>query len=650
MCAIAGYFDRGASPSPGREAALRTMLSVQRHRGPDGQGLYVEPGVGLAHARLALVGGPDGRQPLASEDGNVRVACAGEIFNHEELRRELEHKGHRFSTSSDCEVVAHLYEECGMDFLSRLNGQFAIALWDHRRRELFLARDRFGILPLFYAQDAAGTVFASEVKALLTWPGLTAEIDLKALDQIFTFWTPVTPRTPFKGISEVRPGYYVRVSDARTDVVCWWALDFPRPSEYEDLPQDRAAETLGSLLSDAVALRMKAAAPVGVYLSGGLDSGSVAWFARTAGPLRAFSIGFAEASYDETASQEAIASALGARTERLIWRGPEGAALFPELVWHAETPFLRTSPGPLYRLSELAREKGVKAVLTGEGADEFLLGYDIFKELKVRRFWARRPRSARRRLLLNRLYPYLPFIRSSDSRFLSNFFSNGLETEATDPFYSHALRWRQTAHLKRFYSERVREELEGYDPVEELAASLPPRYAEWDPMARAQTLESSFFMGRFLLSTQGDRMALAHGVEARYPFLDHRLVERVNRFSPKLKMHGLKEKMLLKKCMAGRLPEDAVRREKIPYRAPGLRAEWLKTGPAAEALSPDSVREAGCFDVELVKGLLSKWAKRGTALNEMDDMALNGILSTQLFHRLFMKDFDPAGAVWTQNR
>ncbi len=642
MCAIAGYFDKNAPPAR-QEALLSAMLSVQRHRGPDGQGTHVESGVGLAHARLALVGGSGGRQPLASEDGHVRVVCAGEIFNHAELRQELERKGHRFSGASDCEVVAHLYEECGMDFLSRLNGQFAIALWDRRRRELFLARDRFGILPLFYAQTASGAVFASEVKALLTWPGVSAEIDLKALDQIFTFWAPVTPRTPFKGVSEVRPGHYVRMSDARTDVVCWWALDFARPSEYEDVSVDRAAQVLESLLSDAVAIRMKADAPVGVYLSGGLDSASVAWHARAAGPLRAFSVGFAEASYDESASQDAVASALGARVERIVWDGRESGALFPRLIWHAETPFLRTSPGPLYALSGLARDRGVKAVLTGEGADEFLLGYDIFKELKVRRFWARRPRSARRRLLLNRLYPYLPFIRSSDSRFLSHFFSNGLESEAVDPFYSHALRWRQAAHLKRFYSQRVREELKGYDPIEELAASLPPRYAEWDPMARAQTLESSIFMGRFLLSSQGDRMALAHGVEARYPFLDHRLVERVNRFSPQLKMRGLKEKILLKRCMAGRLPEAILKREKTPYRAPGLRAEWLKTGPAAEALSPEALRDAGIFDPDLVKGFVSKWTKRGTALNEMEDMALNGILSTQLFHRSFVRDFDPAG-------
>jgi asparagine synthase (glutamine-hydrolysing) len=325
--------------------------------------------------------------------------------------------------------------------------------------------------------------------------------------------------------------------------------------------------------------------------------------------------------------------------------------VFPDVIWHTETPILRTSPAPLFLLSKLVRDHHFKVVLTGEGADEFLAGYNIFKEAKIRRFWAKQPESSLRPLLLRRLYSYISDLSSSGDAYRAAFFGEGL-TDVDAPDYSHAIRWRNTSRTKRFFSNDLRQAVETQATPPNQAIVYPPDFARWDPLHRAQYLEISIFLSEYLLSSQGDRVGMAHSVEGRFPFLDYRVVEFCNRLPPRLKLHGLTEKYLLKKLGQEWLPDEIWRRPKQPYRAPIHRSFFPYPNPlpkkekeieagldyVRELLSPGSIKAAGLFKPEAVSQLVSK-IERGTRLSETDDMALAGILSSQLVYLQFVSDF-----------
>lgn len=618
----------------GREKTLLNMLGLLRHRGPDELGVHHD-GVGLGHARLSLVGLENGRQPFSGERQNVRAVCAGEIFNYVELKRDLQGKGHRFTTLSDCEVIVHLYEEYGMDFLPKLNGQFAFALWDGDQRELYLGRDRFGILPLFYTVESGTVVFASEIKAILAYPGATAELDPKAVDQIFTFWTTVGSRTPFKNIFEVRPGHVLKITPGEARETRYWRMDFPRDGAYEQKTEAYYVETLEELLKDSVRLRLAADVPVGVYLSGGVDSSLLAALAAGVAreKLKTFSVTFEDEAYDESRYQKMAADHLGLSNVSFPCSPEKIAQGYERVIQYAERPILRAAPVPLYFLSDLVRRQSCKAVIAGEGADEFLLGYDLFKEFKVRESWSRDPRSGRRPLLLNKLYSYLPFVRGRDNSYLKSVFSEGL-ARTGEWQYSHAVRWKSTARLKTLFSQDFRALLGSYDCVEELKSTLDADFGKWDGMARAQYLEATTFLSHFLLSSQGDRMAMAHGVEVRYPYLDHRVVEFCNRIPPQMKMKALKDKFILRKIAAKYLPAAIAERPKMPYRAP--RPGWLGRNGLRKYLTEKALKKTGYFDARAV-GTLSAKLDRAKLVSESDDMALNGVLSLQILDKLFLK-------------
>ncbi|MBN2294335.1 MAG: asparagine synthase C-terminal domain-containing protein, partial [Pirellulales bacterium] len=318
--------------------------------------------------------------------------------------------------------------------------------------------------------------------------------------------------------------------------------------------------------------------------------------------------------------------------------------VFPDMVWHAEVPLTRTSPAPLFLLSRLVREHGLKVVLTGEGADEILGGYNIFKEAKIRRYWARRPESEVRPRLLGELYRYIG--NMPGDAFLRKFFGQGL-SETGDPRYSHALRWRNTARAARFFSQAFRDEISAVRGQSQTAGEeveLPPGFMDWSPLARAQFIEATLFLPEYLLSSQGDRMGMANSVEGRFPFLDHNVVEFCAELAPRLKLNGLNEKFILKKAVADLLPESIWRRSKQPYRAP-IHASFFPDGKlldwVADVLSPASIASAGFFDPRSVAGLVQK-VTRGGSLGETDNMALAGVLSTQLINQRFVEDFRPS--------
>lgn len=636
MCGLAGYVGQiKTDQSP--EVLLRRMAETIAHRGPDEQGAVVLDGAGLAHKRLSIVGISDGQQPMTMADQRFVLVFNGQIFNHVALRRDLEAQGAKFRTHSDTEVILQLYARYGTDCLHYMNGDFAFALWDVQQRRMFMARDRLGVRPLFYTRADGVLYFASEIKALLRAPSVQAELDPVALDQIFTLWAPVAPRTAFRNISELEPAHMMICDENGVKISRYWTLDYPDRDDAVLTNADAAAEELEALLQDATNLRIQADVPVGTYLSGGLDSSLIAAFAQplTKGELHSFSVGFEQTDYDESRYQQMVAQALHTRHHSITCAEDDIAAIFPDVVYAAEVPLVRTAPAPLYRLAQLVRDSGMKAVLTGEGADEVFAGYDIFREAKVRRFCARQPQSQIRPQLFRKLYPYLPGLKAQTPDTLAAFF--GIHgNDLADPLYSHRPRMKATGAAKLFFSGDLKRETGDYDAGAELAAKLPERFGHWHELHQAQYLECRFLLPSYILSSQGDRMAMAHGVETRFPFLDYRLSEFAARLHPSLKLHGLTEKYLLRRVAQQRVPAEVLQRQKQPYRAPDSHSFTGKGEKdyVRHLMSEDCITKGGYFNAKAVSKLYDKNKAQGLS-GFRDNTAYIGVLSTQLWLKKF---------------
>lgn len=606
MCGIAGIV-RPLPGAPVEEAALRRMAGAVRHRGPDGWGLALDEGAGLVTTRLAMVGIEDGWQPLRGE--RSVIAYNGEVYNHVELGAGLDLRTH-----TDTEVVLRLLEREGPRALHRCNGQFALAWWEPAERRLTLARDRFGVRPLLYAIRRDGSlVFASEARALFASGEVDPVADLDGVDEVFTLWGARPPRTVFGDVRALPPGGLLVWRDGQVLVQRpWWE---PR------LGAGAPAEDLEELLRDAVRVRLRADVPVGAYLSGGLDSSLVTALAADAHQaLRTFSVTFEDARYDESEHQREVAVALG--TEHHVVRiGPADiAAAFEEVVEHAETPLVRTAPAPLFALARATRELGITAVLTGEGADELFWGYDLYKEVVLRQAgdWAG----------LDALYPQLGGARRGEA-WRRAFAAAG---PAGDPLFSHQVRANATAAVKGLYRPEVAAVMG--DPLERLRADLPAEFGHWSPLERAEWLELRTLLDPYLLSAQADRVSMAHGVEGRFPFLDHRVFEHAAALPAARKLDGLRDKIALRDIAGSVLPPSITERRKQPYRAPEVAPffagdaspDWVR-----ERLSPAALDDTGVFDSERV-GVLVGRCRAGRAAGPREGMALIGVLSTQIWH------------------
>ena len=654
MCGIAGIVSRDRDDHIA--TVLPNMMAMLHHRGPDACGMHLEPGAGLAHTRLSVIDVRGGAQPMANDDETVWITFNGEIFNYVELREQLERRGHRFRTQSDTEVLLRLCEERGPRALSALNGDWAFATWNSRSRTLFLSRDRMGVRPLFYVVVGRSLLFASEIKALFADPRVSREIDPEAIDDVFTFWSARAPRTTFKAVRELPAGHSLTWRDGLLTVSRHWHPEFAR-ADPGARPDEEAEQQLRERLTDAMHIRLRADVPVGAYLSGGLDSSIVAALAaieRRGGEtrdlaLRTFSVGFDAGEFDERPFQRQVASALGTDHHELRCTAADIARVFPDVVRHAETPLLRTAPAPLYLLAQFVRERGCKVVLTGEGADEVFGGYNIFKEAKLRRAWSERGRTSRRVALVKRLYPHLPHLQRQSAAFLQSFF-HATPEDLAHPCFSHLPRWALTSRLKMFFSDDLRAAVDGRDAIGEVVAGLPASYASWDLLGQTQYLETTQLLPGYLLSAQGDRMAMAHGVETRYPFLDPDVVSFGAALPERLIMRGMREKVLLRRLGKTLTPRAVWQRTKQPYRAPGadvfLNAD--DAGYVDDLLSPAQVRRDGLFHPDAVTRLVRKF-REGKAIGVKDDMAFVGILSTQLLIHHFINHFgtDTHGALYT---
>ncbi len=406
MCGIAGIVN--FQHNEDQEALLNPMLRAMHHRGPDATGLYSGDQATLGHARLSIIDLSGGHQPIHNETQSVWIVFNGEIFNYPELREDLVSRGHQFYTQSDTEVIVHLYEEHGSGVFEHLNGQFAIAIWDQSKRALVLGRDRMGIRPLFYHQNGKRFHFASEIKALLTDQRVPRRLNRQTMADVFTCWSPVDPLTAFEGIYQLPPGHRAVFNAQGLQIERYWQLDFTEDRADERSPESWAEE-MQALLLDAARIRLRADVPVGAYLSGGIDSTYISTLVKTHfnNKLHTFSVQFSDKRYDESAFQQRAISAIQTDHRAVRCTDDDIGTLFPQVVWHTEVPMIRTAPAPLMMLSGLVRRNDYKVVLTGEGADKILAGYNIFKEAKIRRFWARHPNSVCRPHLLKKLYPYI---------------------------------------------------------------------------------------------------------------------------------------------------------------------------------------------------------------------------------------------------
>ena len=614
------------------------------HRGPDGDGTFVDegwPGVGLVHRRLSIIDPAGGRQPIGNEDGAIQVVFNGEIFNYLELQRDLLGRGHRLRTRCDTEVLVHLYEDFGDDFVHELNGQFALALWDARRRRLLLARDRPGILPLYIHETSGELVFGSEIKAILAGLPQRPGVNPDALQDVLTFWAPLGPSTLFKDVFEVEPGQLQVIEDGQRTARRYWTWQLP-PAEACVRPEAEAcADELSSLLADATRIRLRADVEVGAFLSGGLDSSLlVSLIAREGGvKLRTFSVGFPDPSIDERRFQRLVIRSVGTDHSEVCCGDGEVASRLPDVIRAAETPLTRTGPVPMHLLASHVHDRGCKVVLTGEGADEVFGGYDLFKEAKLRAFCARQPASVRRQQLFQRLYPSFQFTRTQPAALTARSFGAATD-DPTDPLFSHRPRWAVGPIVEQFLSPDFRRQFTSVKAEERVLDQFGSTLDGLGVVQRAQMLEARTLMAGYLLCSQSDRMLMAHSVEGRFPYLDHRVIEFANRLDPRLNMRAMTEKLLLKRVARDLVPPEVINRPKQPYRGPDAVALLGSGRPPCvdDLLDPAVLRAFGYFDPAPVTRLVRKLeqaARAGQPVTHRDSLSFLVVLSMQVWHAWF---------------
>ncbi len=640
MCGIAGIFHPNDPLRPVRQEDISSMLQVIRHRGPDESGIYLGGNSGMGNVRLSIIDLVSGSQPLSDQEQRYWIVYNGEIFNYPEIREELTRLGYSFTTTSDTEVVVQAYAAWGPDCLTRFNGQFAISIWDNQKKELFLARDRAGIRPLYYTEYQGSFYFCSEIKGLFQNPEIPRSFSKKGISQIFQFWTTLPPETPYEGVYELLPGHYMQVNEQGITQTCYWSLDFPAKGTIEEPGSiNESIENFRTLFRNAVKIRLRADVEVAAYLSGGIDSTVTTAFIHELEPriLNTFSIGFSDKNYDESVYQKEASSYFQTNHTSFSCTAEDIGKHFWDTVYFGEYPILRTAPVPMYLLSEKVRARNIKVVITGEGADEILAGYNIFKEAKIRRFWANEPGSAARPLLLKKLYPYLPAIRDAKNSALKLFFGYAL-SQTSSPYYSHLLRWHNTSRIRNYFNREFIDSISNYDWRHDLNKITNPEFEAFDDLAKAQYLEFKIFMSNYLLSSQGDRMAMGNSVEGRYPFLDHRVIEFASRLPERYKLNILNEKFILKKMMKDRIPDSIMNRNKQAYRAPVSDSFLGENAPdfVMELLNIAALKSSGYFDPSLVAKLIDRF-ENGKMVSEIDQMALAGILSVQILHHMFIE-------------
>ncbi len=626
------------------EGVVERMSRALIHRGPDEEGFLRRPGLALASRRLSVVGLADGQQPVCNEAGNVFAVFNGELFDHPEKRAELAARGHRLHTHCDTEIIPHLWEDYQEGMFERLHGQFAIALFDERRHQLTLGRDRFGISPLYWTQQDGWLLFASEIKGLLASGMVTPKADLHGIDQVFSFAAMPGPVTCFEGVHMLLPGHYLKITPSNesgqepavSDHV-YWKMDFPnRGDENPQSDPRKLADELEDLLLKAVERRLRADVPVGAYLSGGLDSSMiVAMACKLKGPaINTYTVRVDDPALDELSAANRTAKFIGTKAPIVQEFRPEHALeIYPELIQAAEAPVIDTSCASLLMLARRVHANGQKVVLTGEGADEWLAGYPWYKVAKI-----------------------MGALDSIPGLRLSNLARRGFLRVNKVPQYSRAYRedleksvggpnaWIDSYGVLalsklRLYSGSMLEMREQTRPWAGLGMDLE-RARQWHPLNRSLWVGARVTLAGHLLQAKGDRVAMHSSVEARYPFLDEDVFDFTARLHPRWKLRGFRDKYLLRLVAERWLPKEIARRSKVIFRAP-LDSFHIDPEPkfVSELLSEESLRRTGYFDVAAVR----HWRKAflgmraGSVPRLSMEMGLAAVVATQIWHHTFIE-------------
>ncbi|MBO0698439.1 MAG: asparagine synthase (glutamine-hydrolyzing) [Zavarzinella sp.] len=644
MCGIAGVIDLAGRRAPG-PAVLRRMADAIVHRGPDDDGYLDLPQLGLANRRLSIVGLADGKQPIANEDRSVWCVFNGEFFDYPEVRKSLEAKGHRFRTSTDTELIPHLWEDHGERMLEHLKGQFAFCVYDSRRNVAFLARDRFGICPLYWTVRRRGEttylLFASEIRALFASGMVPAEPDLRGINQVFSFFAVPGPMTCFRGVNLLPPGHCLKVrlgAGSPDDVIeerTYWELDFPDRGHEENPPERVAVAEYERLFVHSVERRLRADVPVVAYLSGGVDSSVVVAVAsKVLGrPIPTFTVAVRAEGYDESSEAGLVARHVGARPVVADYGDAEVRDTYPELISAAEFPVVDTSAAALLRLARSVREHGYKVALTGEGSDEFLAGYPWFKTHR----------------LLSAL-EVLPGVQ------VGNYLKTAALRLSGQPRFPMRLLWEAQEYAGghsgwldlyglmslsklRFYHPDLKRELVSRSPYADLGLNSA-KMRRWHPFHRGIALGARIMLAGHLLASKGDRVAMRESVELRPPFLDEDLIAYTNRLHPRWKLRRFRDKYILRKMAEKWVPHAIARRRKKMFRAPldsfhlddPDRPPWID-----QVLSPESLRKTGYFDVAAVRKYRAAVPRMRRTLRRTGiEMGLAAVTATQLWHHLFI--------------
>lgn len=581
MCGISGIYNLRTKKKI-EEKVIDNMLYAIRHRGPDGFDKFVNEQVGLGFNRLSFLDLSGGMQPHFNEDKQIVMVCNGEIFNYQELRLEMQAKGHKFRTNTDVEVIIHLYEEYGMDFPKYLNGQFAIALYDERQKQLILVRDQVGICPLFYTVADDRVIFASEIKAILEYPGINRKLNLKAVDQLMNYPGIVSPTTFFEGINSLRAGHMLVIRPERDiqDIEYWDLIYSP---EEEDKGEAYYVENLRELLKKAIQRRLIADVPIGFYVSGGLDSSIVACYIGKfmLNSYYSFSAEIGSGDLDESRFQKIVKECVQSThystkvAEEEIWKN------LPNVIYHAESAVKESYDVAAFMLSELVSKSPAKAVLTGQGSDEYFCGYvgymvDLFRNMQ-------KGNMSKEECEVNeRLWgdPYFRYER------------NHPEIRKT--------------HMK-VYSEDVRSEIDKFSAWAESPINVK-RLEGLSSQKRRSYIDNKLRLSDHLLGEHGDRMIFSHSVEGRHPFLDAELIQFVTTMPDKYKLKGANEKYILKKAGEGIVPDEILKRKKFPFQAPGM-SSMIKKPSGIDFLSDDLIKKYGIFDVKYINEMKQMYSQ-----------------------------------------
>lgn len=633
MCGIAAIFNNKVGNNRNRDIILK-MISTISYRGPDEWGIYITDEMAIGHVRLSIIDLINGHQPMTTD--RYVMAYNGEVYNHVEIRDGLEKRGVIFQTTSDTEVVLKAIDIYGTEAFKMFNGQYAIILYDKKEKCIISVRDRYGIRPLYILKHNGSIFFASEMKAFDTIDGFERTFNHEKLLEHALLWNTLGNDTIYNKIRSLPAGTYE----------IFKKNGYSKNYRYYEIGETQciskssclnsAKDEFESLLFDSVRLRLRSDVPVATYLSGGIDSSVVTYISQKiyGSKLKTFAICFSDKEFDESKYQREMASFAETEHHEVFFDYKKINDHFFNAVRHFERPVFRTAGVPLYLLSKEVLSDGLKVVLTGEGADEILWGYDSFKELKMLHFWSKQPESKIRPLLIKKLYPHLKHYKNTQIFGLMKMYYEGFLNCYDNELSGLNIRVKNNQAILKYFNKDIKSSIDQYDVIEKIRSILPDNFYNWSLLQQNQFLEMKTLLSGYLLSSQGDRMSMAHSIEGRYPFLDYRLVEKLFYLPDNFKLNGFLQKYLLSEAFKNKIPQSIIKRSKKPYTTPDLKSFFYNgnlSRHCAYFLSDEKLKDYGLFNAKFVRRLLKKFRENiPLEIGYRDNMIITFILSCQM--------------------